>query len=180
MGDARRDNAGRVGIFRVRHRGIHCDDDAPQLGGPRYPVAINPVSLPQRTGHVFQQFAVQLLQMVHGQADDQIRQPTTLSALAALTEGGYVGREEGSALHDAYGFLRTVEHRMQLHQLRRTHVLPEDEASLRRLGRSLGYLRDSVPALQRALREHRREVRRLHEKLFYRPLLEAVRREGAR
>jgi glutamate-ammonia-ligase adenylyltransferase len=122
------------------------------------------------------EFAVQLLQMVHGQADESIRQPTTLSALAALTDGGYVGREEGSSLHDAYGFLRTVEHRMQLHQLRRTHVIPEDEPALRRLGRSLGYLKDPVAELQKALREHRREVRRLHEKLFYRPLLEAVAR----
>jgi glutamate-ammonia-ligase adenylyltransferase len=122
------------------------------------------------------EFAVQLLQMVHGQADESIRQPTTLSALAALTEGGYVGREEGSALHDAYGFLRTVEHRMQLHQLRRTHVIPEDEVALRRLGRSLGYFKEPVAELQQALREHRREVRRLHEKLFYRPLLEAVAR----
>ncbi len=122
------------------------------------------------------EFAVQLLQMVHGQTDEHIRQPTTLSALAALTKRGYVGREEGSALHDAYAFLRTVEHRLQLHQLRRTHLLPEDEPSLRRLGRSLGFLRDPVAELERALREQRREVRRLHEKLFYRPLLEAVAR----
>ena len=122
------------------------------------------------------EFAVQLLQMVHGQADEEIRQPTTLSALAALTERGYVGRSEGAALHEAYGFLRTVEHRLQLHQLRRTHLIPEDEPSLRRLGRSLGLLRDPVTELQRSLRERRREVRRLHEKLFYRPLLEAVAR----
>ena len=122
------------------------------------------------------EFAVQLLQMVHGQGDETIRQPTTLSALAALTDGGYVGREEGSALHDAYAFLRTVEHRLQLHQLRRTHLIPDDEPSLRRLGRSLGFLKDPVTEVQRALREHRREVRRLHEKLFYRPLLEAVAR----
>ena len=41
--------------------------------------------------------------------------------------GGYVGREDGEALHEAYAFLRTLEHRIQLHQLRRTHVVPEDE-----------------------------------------------------
>ena len=66
------------------------------------------------------------------------------SALAELTEGGYVGREDGEALHDAYAFLRTLEHRIQLHQLRRTHVVPEDDAALRRLGRSLGYVKDPV------------------------------------
>ncbi len=122
------------------------------------------------------EFAVQLLQMVHGRADPALRMPTTLSALAELTEHGYVGRADGSALHDAYKFLRTVEHRLQLHQMRRTHVIPEDEESLRRLGRSLGFLKEPVPELERALRHHRREVRRLHEKLFYRPLLAAVAR----
>lgn len=122
------------------------------------------------------EFAVQLLQLVHGRADERLRLPTTLSALAELTAGGYVGREDGAALHEAYVFLRTVEHRLQLYQLRRTHLIPEDEPALRRLGRSLGYRRDPVTEVQRQLREHRREVRRLHEKLFYRPLLEAVAR----
>ena len=122
------------------------------------------------------EFAVQLLQLVHGRADERIRAPATLSALAELTEGGYVGREDGEALHDAYSFLRQLEHRIQLHQLRRTHVVPEDDAALRRLGRSMGFNREPVEALDKAWQHHRREVRRLHEKLFYRPLLGAVAR----
>jgi [glutamine synthetase] adenylyltransferase / [glutamine synthetase]-adenylyl-L-tyrosine phosphorylase len=122
------------------------------------------------------EFAVQLLQLVHGRADERIRAPATLSALAQLTEGGYVGRDDGEALHDAYSFLRQLEHRIQLHQLRRTHVVPEDETALRRLGRSMGFARDPIEALDQAWQHHRREVRRLHEKLFYRPLLGAVAR----
>ncbi|WP_340538108.1 bifunctional [glutamine synthetase] adenylyltransferase/[glutamine synthetase]-adenylyl-L-tyrosine phosphorylase [Nocardioides sp. GXZ039] len=122
------------------------------------------------------EFAVQLLQLVHGWADDQIRAPTTLSALAQLTEHGYVGREDGEALHDAYAFLRTLEHRIQLEHLRRTHVVPDDPAELRRLGRSLGYLKKPEATLTAQWEHHRREVRRLHEKLFYRPLLTAVAR----
>ncbi len=122
------------------------------------------------------EFAVQLLQLVHGRADETIRSPTTLSALARLTQGGYVGREDGEALHRAYAFLRQLEHRIQLHRLRRTHVLPTDEASLRRLGRSLGFLREPVEQLHETLDHHRREVSRLHQKLFYRPLLSAVAR----
>jgi len=122
------------------------------------------------------EFAVQLLQLVHGHADEKVRSPTTLSALALLTEGGYVGREDGRSLHDAYAFLRTLEHRIQLFQLRRTHVMPEEEAALRRLGRSLGYTRDPVRELDKQWHYHQREVRRLHEKLFYRPLLSAVAR----
>ena len=91
-------------------------------------------------------------------------------------QGGYVGREDGDAMHDAYAWLRTLEHRIQLYRLRRTHVVPSDEASLRRLGRSMGYMKDPVESLEKVWAHHRREVRRLHEKLFYRPLLAAVAR----
>ena len=122
------------------------------------------------------EFAVQLLQMVHGRTDEEVRPPTTLSALARLTDRGYVGREDGRSLHDAYAFLRTLEHRIQLQGLRRTHVMPEDEVSLRRLGRSLGYTKDPVLELDKQWHFHQREVRRLHQKLFYRPLLSAVAR----
>ncbi len=122
------------------------------------------------------EFAVQMLQLVHGRADDSLRSRSTLGALAALTAGGYVGREDGSALASSYRFLRTVEHRLQLHKLRRTHLLPTAEPDRRRLGRSLGYLRDPVARLDSQLRRHRTDVRRLHEKIFYRPLLEAVAR----
>ncbi len=120
------------------------------------------------------EFAVQLLQLVHGRGDPSIRSTATLSALAHLTRGGYVGREDGAALDAAYRFLRTLEHRMQLAQLRRTHVVPDDEASLRRLGRSMGLMKDPVTELDKRWRQHSKEVRRLHEKLFYRPLLLAV------
>ncbi len=129
------------------------------------------------------EFAVQLLQLVHGRTDASVRVPTTLSALSDLTRAGYIGRDDGRSMKEAYSFLRTFEHRIQLYQLRRTHVVPDDEASLRRLGRSLGHLRNPLDELEKAWRHHRREARRLHEKLFYRPLLAAVARipgDGAR
>jgi [glutamine synthetase] adenylyltransferase / [glutamine synthetase]-adenylyl-L-tyrosine phosphorylase len=120
------------------------------------------------------EFAVQLLQLVHGRTDPTVRPPTTLSALAELTRGGYVGREDGAALDAAYRFLRTLEHRMQLSQLRRTHVVPEDGEALRSLARSMGFRKEPVAELDRRWKQHGKEVRRLHEKLFYRPLLAAV------
>jgi [glutamine synthetase] adenylyltransferase / [glutamine synthetase]-adenylyl-L-tyrosine phosphorylase len=132
------------------------------------------------------EFAVQLLQLVHGRADEAIRSPATLPALAALAGGGYVGREDAASLAAAYRFLRSVEHLLQLWQLRRTHTLPDDPAVLRRLGRALrtrALPTDRSPAradptaeLNAAWRLHAAEVRRLHEKLFYRPLLAAVAR----
>ena len=80
-------------------------------------------------------------------------------------------------MHDAYAWLRTLEHRIQLYRLRRTHVVPE-----RRGRRCAGWAgrwatsRTRSSRWRRSWAHHRREVRRLHEKLFYRPLLAAVAR----
>lgn len=120
------------------------------------------------------EFAVQLLQLVHGRADESLRSPTTLVALRALIEGGYVGRRDGAAMEEAYEFLRTMEHRIQLFKLRRSHIVPDDPEDLRRIGRSMGYRQNPAENLTKDWQAHRRSVRRLHEKLFYQPLLEAV------
>jgi [glutamine synthetase] adenylyltransferase / [glutamine synthetase]-adenylyl-L-tyrosine phosphorylase len=132
------------------------------------------------------EFAVQLLQLVHGRTDETLRHPATLPALDALAEAGYVGRADAAGLASAYRFLRSLEHLLQLRHLRRTHTLPEDPAELRRLGLALwaaaaGRARarqrpDPAEDLLAQWGEHTREVRRLHEKLFYRPLLDAVAR----
>ncbi|WP_308211614.1 bifunctional [glutamine synthetase] adenylyltransferase/[glutamine synthetase]-adenylyl-L-tyrosine phosphorylase [Actinoallomurus soli] len=122
------------------------------------------------------EFAVQLLQLVHGRTDEELRGSNTLNALKKLSWGGYVGRADAAALANAYRFLRRVEHLIQLHRLRRTHLVPEDAADLRRLGRALGFRTDPVAEFTTEWRRHAREVRRLHEKLFYRPLLVAVAR----
>ncbi|MCX5523654.1 bifunctional [glutamine synthetase] adenylyltransferase/[glutamine synthetase]-adenylyl-L-tyrosine phosphorylase [Streptomyces bobili] len=120
------------------------------------------------------EFAVQLLQLVHGRADASLRSGTTLDALQALAAGGYVGRTDAVQLDAAYRFLRSMEHRIQLYRLRRTHLVPVVEGDQRRLGRSLGLRTDPVAELNREWKRHAAVVRRLHEKLFYRPLLDAV------
>jgi [glutamine synthetase] adenylyltransferase / [glutamine synthetase]-adenylyl-L-tyrosine phosphorylase len=137
------------------------------------------------------EFAVQLLQLVHGRGDDSLRVPATLEALAALAAGGYVGRREAVGLAAAYRFLRAVEHLLQLRQLRRTHTLPEDPAVLRQVGRAIRPMRldpgagsparsapgaDPAAELLDHWRLHAGQARLLHEKLFYRPLLDAVAR----
>jgi [glutamine synthetase] adenylyltransferase / [glutamine synthetase]-adenylyl-L-tyrosine phosphorylase len=138
------------------------------------------------------EFAVQLLQLVHGRTDESLRAPATLPALAALAAGGYVGRADADELASAYRFLRGTEHLLQLYRLSRTHTLPEDPAVLRRLGRAMRFIDgpnepwwlsaanvirpDPAVEFDELWRRHARQVRRLHEKLFYRPLLEAVAR----
>ncbi len=122
------------------------------------------------------EFSVQLLQLVHGRTDVMLRSPTTLTALESLATWGYVGREDASALAGAYRFLRTLEHRIQMHRMVRSHVVPREDEDLRRLGRSLGFVADPARELLEAWQRRAHEVRRIHEKLFYRPLLDAVAR----
>lgn len=120
------------------------------------------------------EFSVQLLQLVHGRSDVMVRSPNTLAALESMATWGYVGREDAATMAAAYRFLRTMEHRLQLHRLRRTHEVPADPQALRWLGRSMGMRTDPAQELTDAWQKQRVVVRRLHEKLFYRPLLNAV------
>src|SRR5690606_11235850 len=131
------------------------------------------------------EFAVQLLQLVHGRGDENLRSGSTLDALRPLIEHGYGGPRDGDALVAAYRFLRTVEHRLQLQRLHRTHIVPdarspEGAASLRWLAHAVGFRadvkRDTVESFRAAWLTHAQEVRRLHAKLVYRPLVEAVAR----
>jgi [glutamine synthetase] adenylyltransferase / [glutamine synthetase]-adenylyl-L-tyrosine phosphorylase len=126
------------------------------------------------------EFAVQLLQLVHGRVDETLRSGGTLPALRALVAGGYVGRQDGETLLRGYRFLRGVEHRLQLQHLKRTHTVPDDAAAVRWLAGALGYTalpgRDAVAAFRSDWVGHAAQVRRLHVKLLYRPLLEAVAR----
>ncbi|GAA2842003.1 bifunctional [glutamine synthetase] adenylyltransferase/[glutamine synthetase]-adenylyl-L-tyrosine phosphorylase [Crossiella cryophila] len=128
------------------------------------------------------EFAVQLLQLVHGRGAAELRVLSTMDALRVLGHGGYVGRADAAGLAESYRFLRTLEHRLQLQRLRRTHLFPadDDRLGLRWLARAAGVRpdgrRSSGTVLQAEFRSHCNRVRRLHEKLFYRPLLEAVAR----
>ncbi|MBP2367149.1 bifunctional [glutamine synthetase] adenylyltransferase/[glutamine synthetase]-adenylyl-L-tyrosine phosphorylase [Pseudonocardia parietis] len=128
------------------------------------------------------EFAVQLLQLVHGRTDETLHSGNTLAALAALSGRGYVGRDDGANLAASYRFLRLLEHRLQLQKLRRTHLLPaaDDTDALRWLARASRIRpdgrRDVVGVLMAEWQRNARRVTRLHEKLFYRPLLAAVSR----
>jgi glutamate-ammonia-ligase adenylyltransferase len=123
------------------------------------------------------EFTVQLLQLVHGHLDPAIRQRSTMVVLAELAEAGYVDDDDADRLARAYRFLRTVEHRLQLLDDQQVHALPRDRAVLDRVARTLG-LRDTPratapDALLQMVRQERLAVRSIHERIYFRPLLEA-------
>lgn len=120
------------------------------------------------------EFTAQLLQLVHGRTDESVRQPHTLTAINLLCEAGYIGRDGAGSLSSCYRFLRLLEHRAQLFRMRRTHLLPEDETSLTRIGRGLGDKSLTATEINNKWERIRTEVRKLHEELFYRPLLPAM------
>ncbi|AYF99597.1 bifunctional [glutamine synthetase] adenylyltransferase/[glutamine synthetase]-adenylyl-L-tyrosine phosphorylase [Protaetiibacter intestinalis] len=119
------------------------------------------------------EFTIQLLQLVHGHSDPEIRQRGTLEALVALADRGYIGRVEAAGFARDYRLLRLLEHRLQLTRLRRTHLMPRGEQELRALARG-SRLATTADGLVEQWRQVQQEVRSLHEKLFYRPLLSAV------
>jgi glutamate-ammonia-ligase adenylyltransferase len=119
------------------------------------------------------EFTIQLLQLVHGQSDADVRQVATLPALSALAEQGYIGRVESAEFARDYRFIRLLEHRLQLRHLRRTHLMPSDPNSVRILARATGIATSGADLTEQWTRT-KHAVRSLHERLFYRPLLSAV------
>ncbi len=123
------------------------------------------------------EFAVQLLQLVHGRLDADLRSPATLDALAELASAGYVDPDDAAQLAEAYRFLRRLEHRLQLYDGTQVYAMPADEAERTRIARTLGF-RDAssgtaLSQLDAELARHQATVRSIHERLYFRPLLEA-------
>ena len=119
------------------------------------------------------EFTVQLLQLVHGLSDESVRVRGTLDALDALVAAGYIGRADTTVFDRDYRVLRVLEHRVQLRELRRTHLMPDRPEELRVLARS-SRLAETGDAVWGLWERVKREVRDIHVRLFYRPLLSAV------
>jgi glutamate-ammonia-ligase adenylyltransferase len=123
------------------------------------------------------EFTVQLLQLVHGRTDELVRVADTMSAIASLANGSYMSRADAETFFNHYKFLRTIEHRIQFSQMRRTHLMPEADSQVRGIARGINAKWTSEQLLAR-WNEVKLEVRSLHQKVFYRPLLSAVAKLG--
>ncbi|BBX08574.1 glutamate-ammonia-ligase adenylyltransferase [Mycolicibacterium aichiense] len=187
VGDAELGEQYMAAIMPMVWTACERDDFVPEVQAMRRRVeALVPADLRDReiklgTGGLRDvEFAVQLLQLVHGRTDESLHVASTVPALAALAAGGYVGRDDAANLTASYEFLRLLEHRLQLQRLKRTHTLPppDDDESLRWLARA-AHIRpdgthDSLGVLRAELKRQNVRVSRLHAKLFYQPLLESV------
>jgi len=113
------------------------------------------------------EFFVQALQVVFAGKNPSLRPRNTLRALEALRDTHVISPEDCASLSEAYRFLRTVEHRIQVVQERQTHNLPAGDGEMRLLARRCGYLgRDGLGDFQRDLESHRSRVSAIYGDLF--------------
>ena len=85
------------------------------------------------------EFFAQTQQLIFGGRNPSLRQRATCEALRALSAAGHVAPAAADELIEAYGFLRRVEHRLQMVDDRQTHSLPHDEAGVAAIAAFLGY-----------------------------------------
>jgi len=113
------------------------------------------------------EFFIQALQLVYAGKNPALRERNSLKALETLRDGRIIAEEDATALADAYRFLRTVEHRIQVVQERQTHSLPAKDDEMLALARRCGYLRqDGLERFREMLEHHRGRVSAIYGGLF--------------
>ena len=110
------------------------------------------------------EFIVQMMQLVRGGQDKQLRERNTLKAIDKLHAKEHFNETERNQLSEAYRFLRTVEHRIQIEFDRQLHVLPDKPDELDKLARRTGY--STTSDFMRDYTTHTNRVRQIFEKIF--------------
>ncbi len=111
------------------------------------------------------EFFIQALQLIHSGRKPALREKNSLRALDRLHKEGLISANVRATLREAYIFLRTAEHRIQVVQERQTHNLPASEAERRALARRCGF--PDHAAFARDLEKHRGGVEAIYRDLFY-------------
>jgi glutamate-ammonia-ligase adenylyltransferase len=113
------------------------------------------------------EFSVQALQLMLGGRLPRLRTPATLDALQRLKHARILAPDEARALQDAYIFLRTAEHRLQLQFGHQTHLLPTDPKARARLAKLMGFA--DPDAFEQTLARHRAVARAFRERVLRMP-----------
>ncbi len=110
------------------------------------------------------EFPVQALQLMYGGRMPRLRTPSTLNALKQLRQARLIEPETADALTNAYIFLRTVEHRLQLLYGHQTHSLPKEPNERAKFARRMGYT--DLEPFERDLQHHRSVARAFREQVL--------------
>ena len=110
------------------------------------------------------EFIAQALQLAHGGRDDWLRVPHTLVSLGRLADRDFITQQERSELSDAYYFLRTLEHRLQMEHGLQTHTVPDSEDARALIGRRIGF--NNPREFTSVLAKQTGHVRATYDRLF--------------
>lgn len=121
----------------------------------------------QRGGIREIEFIAQALQLAHGGQDEWLRAPHTLISLGRLADRSLISEEERSQLSDAYFFLRTLEHRLQMEHGLQTHIVPQPPEQRALVARRMSFAGDlDLKSFDQALATHTSNVRRAYDRVF--------------
>jgi [glutamine synthetase] adenylyltransferase / [glutamine synthetase]-adenylyl-L-tyrosine phosphorylase len=113
------------------------------------------------------EFIAQALQLAHGGRDAWLQAPHTLISLGRLADRHLINERERTELSDAYTFLRTVEHRLQMEHGLQTHSVPDDEGRRALLARRMHFKgARGLAEFDAALRLHTSNVARAYRRVF--------------
>ena len=110
------------------------------------------------------EFFAQTRQLIMGGRLPALRVPTTLGALAALTDEGIIDPETEASLGRAYAAHRTLEHRLQMIEDAQTHTVPVAEGARARVAALSGW--SDRAAWERAIADRLAEVHSVSERFF--------------
>ncbi len=113
------------------------------------------------------EFAVQILQLMHGMRHSRLRLTNTFEALQALGEGGILDQDDVEKLRRYYLFLRNLECALRIIGQAPTNYLPKDEVAAAQLGRLMRFDADGgdpAQSLRDQYQQSTEEVRALFRK----------------
>jgi glutamate-ammonia-ligase adenylyltransferase len=100
------------------------------------------------------EFVAQAQQVLRAGRQPFLQGAQTLPCLSKLAEYELLSREEERQLAAAYGFLRDVEHRLQMEDNLQTHTIPADRPAQERLARLMGFATPQEFEAQRLAHTH--------------------------
>jgi len=113
------------------------------------------------------EFIAQALQLAYGGRDEWLRAAHTLVSLGRLADRGFITEQERTQLSEAYSFLRTLEHRLQMEHGLQTHVLPEGSAARVLAARRMGFAgENALSDFEAALKLHIGRVMQAFNRVF--------------
>lgn len=116
------------------------------------------------------EFVAQSVGMALGGNDPWLRSPHTLIALGRLEERDLLTTQERIEMFEAYEFLRTLEHRLQMEHGLQTHQVPTSRDQLTLVARRMGFDGpDAVVEFEAALTRHTENVKRIFDQVMALP-----------